>query len=224
MMAPEPVSSPATLAGQAGSRGQPTVQRVDRIRAEATIALLHRLRVSLLGIHSRRLHSVLVTDGVGGRIDCRIACQAEQVAGVVLAAPASYWRWLVLGHWGIAFECVRARSRARGGSPKAAPRLSQDALALLENEPAPRTWKAPGDAWRIIFVGTAPEARGKGIAAQLYRSIMADRSLVARIALDNTASIRLHHSVGWQLFRDGDVALAVHLRRSGQQVAEKGTT
>ena len=72
------------------------------------------------------------------------------------------------------------------------------------------TWAEPGDAWRIIYVGTAPAARGRGIGADLYRTITAERPLVARIAADNTASIRLHRSTGWQLFRDGEVLLAVH--------------
>ena len=75
----------------------------------------------------------------------------------------------------------------------------------------PVTWSNPGNAWRIIFVGTAPEARGAGIAASLYRSVMRDRSLVARIARDNHASIRLHRAVGWRLYADGDVVLGVHL-------------
>src|SRR5262249_31095534 len=68
------------------------------------------------------------------------------------------------------------------------------------------------NAWRIIVVGTAPDMRGRGIAADLYRVLMRDRTLVARIAVDNHASIRLHRSVGWRLYPDGDVVLAVHER------------
>jgi len=45
----------------------------------------------------------------------------------------------------------------------------------------------------------------------LYRGVMADRSLVARIARDNEASLRLHASLGWRLYDDGDVVLAVHV-------------
>jgi hypothetical protein len=41
---------------------------------------------------------------------------------------------------------------------------------------------------------------------------MRDRSLVARIAADNKPSIRLHRSVGWRLYRDGEVVLAVHVK------------
>ena len=67
---------------------------------------------------------------------------------------------------------------------------------------------------RIILVGTASSDRGRGVAAQLYRSLMANRSLVARIAVDNAASIRLHHSLGWRLYRDGGVLLAIHECRS----------
>jgi hypothetical protein len=39
---------------------------------------------------------------------------------------------------------------------------------------------------------------------------MSNRSLVARIARDNVASLRLHESLGWRLYPDGDVVLAVH--------------
>jgi len=48
------------------------------------------------------------------------------------------------------------------------------------------------------------------VAADLYRALMRDRSLVARVAPANHASIRLHRSVGWRLYPDGDVVLAVH--------------
>jgi len=41
---------------------------------------------------------------------------------------------------------------------------------------------------------------------------MAERSLVARIAKDNTPSIRLHRSLGWRLYADGPVVLAVYER------------
>jgi hypothetical protein len=85
----------------------------------------------------------------------------------------------------------------------------------LDGGPPPRTWTHPGDAWRIIVVGTAAEARGLGVAAALYRAVMRDRSLVARIAADNEPSIRLHRSVGWHLYRDGDVVLAVHVKDGG---------
>jgi hypothetical protein len=41
---------------------------------------------------------------------------------------------------------------------------------------------------------------------------MRDRSLVARIAADNHVSLRLHRAVGWRLYPDGGVVLAVHER------------
>jgi hypothetical protein len=171
------------------------------------------LHVSLFGTGSRRLHTTLVNDGIRRTIDCRIAAQSGEVIGVVLAAPASYWRRTLLKHWVLAFECVRARmARREPGAASAAKEVRSDLVALMESGAPPVTWHNPADAWRIIFVGTAARARGKGVAGELYRSMMANRSLVARIALDNTPSIRLHHSLGWRVYRDGDVALAVHLR------------
>jgi Acetyltransferase (GNAT) family len=190
------------------------VQFVARNHARQTIALMDELHVSLFGTGSRRLHTTLVTDGTRRIIDCRIAAESGEVIGVVLAAPASYWRRTLLTHWALALECVRARI-ARREAPAASSSGNEghsDLGALLKSGTPPVTWKNPADAWRIIFIGTAPHARGRGVAGELYRSLMANRSLVARIALDNTPSIRLHHSLGWHVYRDGDVALAVHLR------------
>jgi hypothetical protein len=191
------------------------VQPLDSPFASQTLALLGELRLSLFGIHSRRLHAALIHDGLSHDIDCRIAVESDQVLGIVLAAPASYWRSTPLKHWGVAVECLRARLAAN--SPGAAARPTgqpamRETIAALCRETPPRTWKAPGDAWRIILIGSAAAARGRGVATRLYRSVMTDRSLVARIALDNTPSIRLHRSLGWQLYPDGQVALAVHLR------------
>lgn len=192
---------------------------IERLRhhshARDTIELLDDLRVSLFGVSSHRLHAALVRDAANGTIDGRVAVDADRFRGVVLAAPASYWQSALLTHWGVAVECIIARLSSRG--------RGRDDSGI--DEPTPRqhgfprrrgipllTWNEPGDAWRVIIVGTAEEARGRGVAGQLYRNLMADRSLVARIAPDNAASIRLHESLGWQLYPDGSLLLAVHQR------------
>ena len=194
-----------------------TVQRLEPTQASQTVALLEALRVSLFGIQSRRLHDMLVGDAVARRIDCRIALASDGVCGVVLAAPRSYWTSALLTHWSVAFDCVRARLSARRHprAPGSSPAIAHAAAPSVGDDagPPPRTWANPGDAWRIIVVGTAPAARGRGVAADLYRAMMRDRSLVARIAADNHASIRLHRSVGWRLYPDGEVVLAVHERQ-----------
>jgi GNAT superfamily N-acetyltransferase len=109
---------------------------------------------------------------------------------------------------------VRARllTPRKAAAPRGAPAHAAAAQPgpALETAAPPLSWQAPREAWRIIFVGTVPEARGRGVGAALYRAVMADRPLVARIARDNTASLRLHAAVGWRLFGDGDVVLAVH--------------
>jgi hypothetical protein len=190
------------------------IQRLDRPHAPATLALLEELRLSLFGVRSRRLHTALIDDGLRQDIDCRIATDGGRVLGVVLAAPASYWRSAPLKHWALALDCLRARlaSTSPDSATDPAPSMQPETAAALCGGTAPLTWNAPGDAWRIILVGTAAAARGQGVAAHLYRSVMADRSLVARIAIDNTPSIRLHRSLGWRLYRDGGVVLAVHVR------------
>jgi GNAT superfamily N-acetyltransferase len=185
------------------------IQRVDRVHANEAAALLTELRVSLLGAHSVDLHRTLVYDALAGRIDCRIAVDDGGVCGIVVAAPASYWPMLLLRNWRIAAEFARAKL-ARGGGNGEAP-AQHRLLTTFAGGVPPFTWTNPGDAWRIIIVGTAERARGRGIAAALYRALMTERSLAARIACDNAASLRLHESLGWQLFPDGDVVLAVHV-------------
>jgi hypothetical protein len=190
------------------------VQHLDRGGAQQTMALLRRLDVSLFGTDSARLHAALVDDAIAGRIDCRIGTAAGGVCGVVLAAPRAYWTSALIRHWGAALDCVRARF-ARRLLPPTVERTSMPAIPF-DTGPPGYTWANPRDAWRIIFVGTSPAARCRGVAAQLYRCVMRDRSLVAHIARENEASIRLHRSVGWRLYPDGDVVLAVHLKPSGK--------
>jgi len=193
-----------------------TIRRIERADAAQTIALLDTLRVSLFGVHSRRLHAALVADAITRDIDGRVAVSGDEVSGIVLAAPRRYWTTAPLRHWDVGIDCVRARFFAGDAThpPRPSPPTPSTVADRVGYDPGSprRTWRDHGDAWRIIIVGTAPAARGRGIAADLYRSVMRDRTLVARIAADNHASIRLHRSVGWQLYPDGDVVLAVHER------------
>ena len=177
------------------------IRAVDRQHAKRTIELLDELQVSLFGVQSHPLHVALVSDAVAGTIDARVALEGVSVRGVVLAAPTRYWRLALLKHWRVASACMRARFRHAGQT-----RATEPALPPSSS----RTWDHPGDAWRIIFIGTARAARGQGVARRLYGDIMSRRSLVARVARDNVASLRLHESLGWQLYPDGDVVLAVH--------------
>jgi len=183
------------------------VRRVDRQCAERTSALLDELQVSLFGVQSRPLHVALVSDAIAGAIDARVALEGVSVRGVVLAAPSRYWRLALLKHWRVALQCLR--SRVCDAGKRRHPDLKTDGSPPPASPP--RTWDYPGGAWRIIFIGTSSAARGRGVARQLYSEIMSDRSLVARIARDNVASLRLHESLGWQLYPDGEVVLAVHV-------------
>lgn len=188
-----------------------TIAKVGGGHAAAAVALLGELRVSLFGVQSKRLHEALIQDGLDGTIDCRVATEDERLAGIVLAAPASYWRRALLRHWVLGVECLVARLESRRRSARLQPNevRPDERPAKAARYEDVRTWANPGDAWRILFVGTAAAARGQGVASALYRSVMADHSLVARIALDNDASLHLHRSLGWQLRLDGDVMLAV---------------
>jgi hypothetical protein len=48
------------------------IQRVDQDHAGQTVALLDDRRMSLLGIHSRRLHTMLANDGVDNTPSMRL--------------------------------------------------------------------------------------------------------------------------------------------------------
>jgi len=195
-----------------------TIERLQRIHERESVTLLDDLRVSLFGVSSRRLHAALAHDAAAGAIDGRVATNAGALCGLVLAAPASYWRSALLTHWPLAMECVAAKL-TRHATADRAPRASDAPFRPVRGLPS-ITWAEPRDAWRIIIVGTAERARGQGVAAGLYRSVMADRSLVARIAVDNTPSIRLHESLGWRIYPDGSVLLAVHDRSAARYSAD----
>jgi hypothetical protein len=171
---------------------------------------MEELAVTLFGIHSSSLHAGLIEDSLRGTVDCRIELEDGAVRGLVVTAPASYWQRAPLRHPSIALDCLRARIVRT--QPRAHSAVLPRAGIGIEfaTEPPSRTWSSPGDAWRVIFIGTARAARGHGVGGRLYQSVMADRPLVARIAADNLASLRLHRSLGWRLYRDGSVVLAVH--------------
>jgi len=179
--------------------------------------LLGALRVSLFGVSTPRLHAALARDAANGAIDGRVALHGADFSGLVLAAPSSYWRSALLTRLPLAIECAAARLTRHNGAT--APAASRPPIAPVRGLPS-HTWNEPREAWRIIIVGTAEHARGQGVAAQLYRHLMADRSLVARIAVDNTPSIRLHESLGWRIYPDGPVLLAVHDRNALRYSAE----
>jgi len=127
----------------------------------------------------------------------------------VLTAPAAYWWQAMLRHWLLAFDVVAARLTTHHAAAVFGRHPPTPDQIRFETAPPSRTWQRPRDASRVIFVGTAPAARGRGVGGELYRNVMRDRPLVARIARDNIASLRLHESLGWRLYPDGNVVLAV---------------
>jgi ribosomal protein S18 acetylase RimI-like enzyme len=149
-------------------------------------------------------------------IDCRVAVEDGDVIGIILTAPASYWWQAPLRHPLMAIECAYARfvrqrrRRRRSNGVKQAGATPPPPPCQFQEGPPPRTWAEPAGAWRIMFMGIAPTARRRGVGGRLSSAVAADRPIVAHISCDNVASIRLHASLGWSFYRNGDVALVTN--------------
>jgi ribosomal protein S18 acetylase RimI-like enzyme len=160
-----------------------------------------------------------------------VAYANETPAGFVVGTrdATAFWRGALLRRPGVLLRVLATRLRARrarraapagGGPPDALPSAPDGALepgTFPDSSLAGHRWEDPdGDhGARIVFVGVRPAFRGGGIGEALYRAFFdaaAARGatlVLARIARDNHASIRLHRAAGWSLYRDADGVLAV---------------
>ena len=185
-----------------------------------------RLRVSLFGVCSPRLHAALIEDALRNAIDCRVAVEGADVQGVVLrGAPIV----LALGApETLGFSPRSASRRAWRAANPSALTACRSSLSICR-PPACRRDRGRSRATRGGSFSSArrnPRA-GRGVAAQLYRSLMADRSLVAHVALDNAPSIRLHRSLGWRSLsrrrcRAGRASTRAMCRTSFERPASSG--
>jgi ribosomal protein S18 acetylase RimI-like enzyme len=162
----------------------------------AAIVELHAaLEVSLAGVQSRALYRALCRDALrGGQVVCLVAAADGQVAGFVTALihAAAYWKRFarrrpLLALRILAGRLFRRKTARRGAASPAAPASWAESSERIA---------------KIQFIGVAKEFRGRGIGVELYRRLAAhlrERGLEridARVAGDNTASLRMHRAAG----------------------------
>lgn len=174
---------------------------VEYLRPAIAPAVLSPLVFSALGV-----------DAVCGR-GCIIvaAYQDGTPCGIVIAIVnrVHFWRWFLLRHpiSGLVFAALklqqRLRRRRRPGPPEAAVRHKSPSLDAAGLK---RTWReSSATIAKTLFIGVAPESRGRGIAKQLYTRLFGAlrqqgvTRIDAHIDSDNLASVRLHESSGWQV-------------------------
>jgi len=196
------------------------VHPLEATNVPALVGLESALHVAFAGVESRWLYRAICQDALrGGRVVCLVSEIEGQLAGFVIAFvnAAAYWKELVVRRPVLAFRIMAGRlwrKTARGGAAgSAAPRSSD----LFETGQAPGNWAESNDSIaKIQFIGVAPLFRGEGIGMELYKRLavhLQERGLArvdARIAADNTASIKLHHAAGWKLYADEDGVFAVY--------------
>ena len=217
--------------GPAGAVSEPLrCEPVTPASRDALVHLLGELRVSVSGLVSPALHRALADAGAANdeRVIALLAYVGDEPAGFVVGTrgASTFWRATLLRRPAVLLQVLAARLRSRlaqsapGTSTEASTPQSDAALesgTFPDSSSARRRWEDPdgADGARIVFVGVRSAFRGRGIGEALYRAFFAAAAaqgatlVLARIARDNHASIRLHRAAGWSLYRDADGVLAV---------------
>jgi ribosomal protein S18 acetylase RimI-like enzyme len=205
---------------------------VDRASGPALVAMLGRLGVRLGGTDHPAVHRAVCAGAVGGdvRVLALVAEFDATPAGFVVATldTARYWRSALLRRPPLLARVVTTRLAARLARRPAHASVSDRSAARDRERPdalppiapaaeAPLRWDDPApDLAKIGFIGVLPEFRRRGVGEALYAALLdaararGARAVLARIASDNIASLRLHHAAGWRLFRDDLGVFAVY--------------
>jgi hypothetical protein len=178
-----------------------SVRRIQAGDVEAVAVAMSRLNASFGGLHGLGLWRTIAEDSVEHRLTGVVAHIDGECAGAAFSGRPAYGKEMLLRYPGLLFRFVLSRFQHHA-TRKAPGGVYEGELT----EPAPVTWQAPGEAERAIFVGVLPKFREIGIAAALCdeRRHVAGKPILARIAVDNVASIRLHTRRGWKVWLDGD--------------------
>ncbi len=186
------------------------------------VSFLSSASLSIGGAVNPRLYDALYRDGLTNRrLTTVIAVHGTELAGIVtsIVQPSDYWKRFLIRRPFFLFEVLQRRI---GQSIYA--RRSVYANAVLQPLPdAPSIVGTSSYSWsqsdkhiaKVLFIGVAPKFRRKHLARDLYMRLFENLTLQgmfridARIEKDNLGSIKLHHSVGYELYREGAHILAV---------------
>lgn len=190
----------------------PILRRIEPEDRPGAIELMAELRITLGGLQTRALYRALCSSP---EVCCVVARQADQIAGVALVEINRNWirrhPLLALRMAFVRFVLSRLRRTPSSPSLPATP-ASPKAFPIPLAQNPPLRWSDP--APRVLFIGVDPRRRGQGIGKLLYNAMFDEirasggKCILARVALDNIASLHLHHETGWRLFEDDGVVFA----------------
>lgn len=185
-----------------------TLRRIqDQDRTEA-VELMHTLRISLGGLQDRSLYRAMCSSA---EICCVVARNEQELGGIALVELNRNW---IRRRPVLAARMVLARlrhKRSPGTSNPTSPATAAPGIPLAQNPPMRWSDRAP----RVLFIGVDPAWRGQGVGKRLYEAMfdeiraLGETCILARVALDNFASLHLHNETGWVLYKDADVVFAI---------------
>jgi GNAT superfamily N-acetyltransferase len=186
-----------------------SIRRLEPGDRALVIRLLDTLHVSIGYLAETRLYRAMCNSA---EICTVVAMSGGCAAGVALVELNRRWIWrrpFLLAR--MLVSRIRTKYNRSNSTPvkTSCPELP---FFISRSTPAMQ-WTDPGP--RVLFIGVDLAWRGRGIGKQLYERMFRELRSVghvhlrARIACDNTSSLHLHHQTGWQLFKDGDVVLAI---------------
>jgi GNAT superfamily N-acetyltransferase len=179
---------------------------------DKAVELMRQLRISVGGLEDPGLYRAL---SASSEICSLVARDGSQLAGIALVEISRRWIWR---HPFLLVRMLMARLRRNKGVSAGASFPENPAPPFPLFSSPPLDWKDRKP--RVLFIGVHPDWRGKGIGKALYFSMFdAIRSrgydcILARIALDNTASLYLHEETGWVLYEGGQAVLAIRNLRA----------
>lgn len=211
----------------------PRCTLVDAGSRDDLVRMLGALRVPLGSVGGPRMHAAVADDAVASHpgLLALVAHLGDEPAGFVVATldTRRYWRSLLLRRPALLARVLGTRLGARLSGSRSGSRAAEvappdrgtgpePAVVLGSEGEAPLRWTDDArDVAKIAFIGVLPAFRRRGVGEALYAALFAAalgrgaRAVLARIAADNLASLRLHHAAGWRLFTDADGPFAVYV-------------
>jgi GNAT superfamily N-acetyltransferase len=187
-----------------------SIRRLEPDDRALVVQLLDTLRVPVGNLAEPSLYQAMCNSP---EICTVVAIANGTAAGVALVELNRGWIWrrpFLLAR--MLMSRIRTKHN-RSGSARAQASPPAELPSFISRSKPTIQWADPGP--RVLFIGVDRAWRRRGIGKQLYERVFEElRSgghvhLRARIARHNVPSLQLHHETGWQLFKDGDVVLAI---------------